>query len=151
MIATAGPVLDLACGSGRHTRFFLDRGHPVVAVDREVAGLGDLRGTPGLEVIEADLETGAPFPLSRRRFAGVVVTWYLHRPRLADLVDSVAPGGVLLYETFGPGRDPSTRPVRPDFVLESGELLEVVRGELAVVAFEEGEGVQRLAAGRRPS
>lgn len=129
-------MLDLACGGGRHTRLFQERGHPVVAVDRDLDGVGDLATTPGVELVEMDLEDGRSFPFAGRHFAGVVVTNYLHRPLLPALVDAVAPGGVLIYETFAVGNEELAGPSNPDFLLRSGELLEVVRGHLDVVAFE---------------
>ncbi|MGH9125418.1 MAG: class I SAM-dependent methyltransferase [Acidimicrobiales bacterium] len=155
LVPAEGVVLDLACGGGRHTGFFLDRGHPVVAVDRDLSGIADLRVVPGLEAIEADLEDGRPFPLVARRFAGVVVTNYLHRPLLPELVAAVAPGGALLYETFADGNQRYGPPSNPDFLLHPGELLEAVAGELTVRAFEEvtietprPAVVQRIAAVR---
>jgi SAM-dependent methyltransferase len=151
-------VLDLACGRGRHTRLFLALGHPVVAVDGDTGGVADLAGTPALEVVQADLEMGGPFPLGSRQFAGVVVTSYLHRPILPDVVRAVAPGGLLLYETFS--RDQPAiggRPRNPDFLLEPGELLEAVRGRLRVLAYEDlvvgtppEAAVQRITARREP-
>jgi SAM-dependent methyltransferase len=150
-------VLDVACGSGRHTRFFLRRGHPVVAVDRDVAGLADLPGHQGLEVLEADLEDGRPFPLSDRHFEGVVVTNYLYRPLLSDLVTAVGPGGVLIYETYARGHERFGSPTNSAFLLEPGELLEAVRGRLEVIAYENVTVteprpalVQRICAGRTP-
>lgn len=158
LVPPGGTVLDLACGRGRHTRLFLGPRHPVLAVDADTGGVADLLGTPGLEVLRADLETGGPFPLGARRFAGVVVTNYLHRPILGDIVGAVATGGVLLYETFG--RDHAAiggRPRNPDFLLEPGELLEAVRGRLRVIAYEDvvlgtppEAAVQRIAARREP-
>jgi SAM-dependent methyltransferase len=158
LVPAGGTVLDLACGSGRHTRLFLSLGHPVVAVDADIGGVADLRGEPGLELVEADLEGGGPFPLGDRRFDGVVVTNFLHRPILADIVGAVAPGGVLIYETFS--RDHARiggRPRNPDFLLLPGELLEAVRGKLRVVAYEDvvlgsppTAAVQRIAAVRQP-
>jgi SAM-dependent methyltransferase len=152
--ADDGTVLDLGCGAGRHTALFLKRGHPVVAVDRDVSRLRDLKGEAGLEVLKADLEAG-PWPLGERRFAAVVVTNYLHRPLLAKIIDSVAERGVLIYETFARGNERFGRPRRPDFLLAEGELLEAVRGRLAVVAYEHGiidvprpAVVQRIAAVR---
>jgi SAM-dependent methyltransferase len=148
-------VLDIACGGGRHTRFFLARDHPVVAVDRDLSAMADLSGTRALELIEADLETGAPLPFVGREFGGVVVTNYLWRPILADLVAAVAPGGTLLYETFAAGNELVGRPTNPAYLLRPGELLEVVRGSLQVVAFEDVSVddprpavVQRIAARR---
>ena len=128
-----GPVLDLACGGGRHTRLFLQRGHPVVAVDRTMV----LGAAPDLERMEADLEAGGAFPLAGRAFSGVVVTNYLHRPLLPAIVAAVAPGGLLVYETFAVGNERFGRPRNPDFLLRPGELFETVRGELRVLAYDD--------------
>ena len=148
-------VLDLACGAGRHARLFLERGCRVLAVDRDVSALADLRDNPHLEVLEIDLERGSDYPLAGRLFDAVVVVNYLHRPRLADLVDSVAPGGLLLYETFAAGNERFGRPRNPDFLLRPGELLDAVRGRLRVLAYEDLDirepspaAVQRIAAHR---
>jgi SAM-dependent methyltransferase len=138
-LVTAGaPVLDLACGQGRHIRFFLARGHPVTAVDLDVSGLEDLQGEPGLEVAQADLEDGSSWPLADRRFGAVVVTNYLWRPLFPNIVGSVAAGGLLLYETFALGNEAYGRPTHPDFLLRPGELIERVQGRLQIVAYEHG-------------
>lgn len=138
-LAEAGAaVLDLACGAGRHARFFLERGHPVTAVDIEVSGLADLAGRAGLDTVQADLENGSPWPLPGRRFGAVVVANYLWRPLFPMILDSVGPHGVLLYETFAQGNEALGRPSNPDFLLRPGELLELARGELQVVAYEHG-------------
>lgn len=152
-VPAGGRVLDLACGAGRHTRFFLGRGHPVLAVDRDLSGIADLIGRAHLEAVQADLEAGRPFPAAGRRFAGVVVTNYLYRPLLPALVAAVAPGGVLIYETFAKGNERFGKPRNPDHLLDAGELLEAVRGRLRVVAYEDliverprPAAVQRLCA-----
>ena len=157
LIPRTGPVLDLASGAGRHTRWFLDQGHDVVAIDRDVSGLDDVREHDRLEVVEVDLENGEPFPLAQRRFAGVVVTNYLYRPILDQLVSAVGGPGALLYETFAVRNERLGRPTRPEFLLRPGELLDVVRGRLRVVAFEDlvvddprPAAVQRIAAVRDP-
>jgi len=128
-----GTVLDVACGDGRHTRYFLSLGHPVVAIDRDVSGVVG----SGAQVIEADLEDGSPFPVPGRRFEGVVVTNYLWRPILGAIVAAVAPGGVLIYETLAAGNERFGRPRRPDFLLQPGELLEAVRAGFRVVGYED--------------
>jgi len=152
-IPAGGPVLDLAAGGGRHTRLFLGLGHPVTAVDRDVASLADLRANPTVTILAADLEGGRPWPLGDRRFAGVVVTNYLHRPLLPAIVAAVAPGGCLIYETFAAGNERFGKPSNPDFLLRPAELLEAVRGRLTVLAYENLEVVeprpaviQRIAA-----
>lgn len=126
-----GTVLDLACGSGRHARYFLSRSIDVVAVDREPQSI------PGARFVQADLEDGSPWPLPGQRFEGIVVTNYLHRPLFQTLQASLAPGGVLIYETFMLGNERYGRPSNPAFLLRPGELLEAFRG-LAVKGFEEG-------------
>lgn len=137
LLPAAGRVLDLACGGGRHTRLLLEAGHRVTALDRDLSGLSDLAGTPGLELLEADLEDGPPFPLAGRSFDGLVVTNYLHRPLLPDLVAAVAPGGLLIYETFARGNERFGKPSNPDFLLKPGELLTAVGARLRVLAYED--------------
>jgi SAM-dependent methyltransferase len=155
LVPPGGRVLDVACGSGRHVRWFAARGAQVTALDRDAQALAPLRALtePAVEVIEADIEN-APWPLAGRRFDAVVVTNYLWRALLPTLVASVAEGGVLLYETFARGNETVGRPANPDFLLEPGELLRVVDG-LRVIAFEDGfvadapaRFVQRIAAAR---
>jgi len=137
-IPPLGTVLDLACGSGRHTRLLAGHGHAVLAVDRNAAALAGLQGLPGVTTAEMDLE-GDDWPLAGRRFAGIVVTNYLWRPRLADLLALLAPGGVLIYETFMLGNEAYGKPSSPDFLLRPGELREVAAAAgLREIAFEEG-------------
>jgi len=150
LVPAGAAVLDIAAGKGRHTRFFAERGHPITAVDRDVSGLAT---TDNIEVIAADLEDGSPWPLAGRAFGAVVVTNYLHRPLFPVLLDSVGPGGVLLYETFMIGNELFGKPSRPEFLLREGELLELVRGRFSVIAYEarmisepKTAMVQRIAA-----
>lgn len=138
LIPKPGPVLDLAAGSGRHTRYFKDLGYRVVALDRKTDGLADLADEPAVEIIAADLEDGSPWPLPGRRFAGIVVTNYLHRPVLPQLSAALALGGLLIYETFALGNEIYGRPSNPDFLLRPGELLDVARrGGLTVLGYEQ--------------
>jgi len=148
-----GEVLDLACGNGRHARYLAALDHAVTAVDCNAAALDALRGVPRIELLEADLEGGASWPLAGRRFTGVVVTNYLHRPLFARLLESLAPGGALIYETFARGNERFGRPSNPAYLLNAGELLEAFGAELSVVAFEQGvveqpkpAAIQRLCA-----
>jgi SAM-dependent methyltransferase len=133
LIAANATVLDVAAGGGRHTSFFAQRGHKVTAVDRDVSALA---AEPNVEVVQADLEDGSPWPLPGRRFGAVVVTNYLHRPLFPALLDALMPGGVLCYETFMEGNERFGRPSNPEFLLKDGELLEIVRGRCSVVAYE---------------
>jgi len=137
LVPRGGTVLDVACGNGRHTRFFLGGGHRVLAVDRDVSRIADIADDPRVEILEMDLEVSKAFPPDDRRFDGVVVTNYLHRPLLPGLVSAVAVGGVLIYETYARGNERFGPPTNPDFLLRPGELLELVRGKLRVVAYED--------------
>lgn len=137
-VIPSGPVLDLASGGGRHARLLAAAGHSVLAVDRDAGALASLAGVPGVIARVADLE-GETWPLAGERFAGVVVTNYLWRDRLPDLLALLAPGGVLIYETFMAGNERYGKPSRPDFLLRSQELLELARShDLTVLAYEEG-------------
>ncbi|MGZ3341562.1 MAG: class I SAM-dependent methyltransferase [Reyranella sp.] len=153
LIAPGATVLDVAAGGGRHSLFFADRGHKVTALDRDTSALA---AHPDIEIVQADLEDGSPWPLPGRTFGAVVVTNYLHRPLLPALLDALAPGGVLLYETFMEGNERFGRPSRPEFLLKDGELLDLARGRLSVTTYEarmisepKMAMVQRIAA-RRP-
>ncbi|MCK6414796.1 MAG: class I SAM-dependent methyltransferase [Giesbergeria sp.] len=143
-------VLDVACGTGRHLRWFQARGHAVTGIDRDPLSV-QAAAEVG-EAIAADIEHG-PWPLAGRSFGAVVVTNYLWRPLLPTMVESVAPGGVLIYETFAQGNETVGRPARADFLLRPGELLTAGAG-LRVVAYEDGfledpaRFVQRITAVR---
>jgi SAM-dependent methyltransferase len=158
LVTPGATVLDVACGMGRHTQWFSSRHHAVVSVDRSEEALQHVASLPmatPVQIILADIENG-PWPLAGRSFGGVVVTNYLWRPLLPMIVQSVAPGGVLIYETFAAGNETVGKPSRPDFLLQPGELLQAC-ASLRVVAYENGflsspdRFVQRIAAVRETS
>ncbi len=138
-VQPGGRVLDVACGHGRHARWFAARGHPVDAVDRNADALATLAGVANITTLCADLEREGgiwPYQGSRSAYACVVVTNYLHRPLFPYLIEALAPGGVLIYETFALGNERYGRPRNPDFLLQPGELLKVAHGRLEVIAYE---------------
>ena len=136
LIPAAGRVLDVASGRGRHARWLAARGYRVDAVDRDSEGLATLAHVPGVTTHCADLENGA-WPYGKGAYQGVIVANYLHRPLFPHLIDALAPGGFLIYETFAAGNERYGRPSNPAFLLVPGELLEAVRGRLRVVAYED--------------
>ncbi len=157
LLRTGGEVLDFACGDGRHARWLAERGFRVEAVDRDTGALASLAMVTGVQLREADLENG-PWPYGGRQFDGIVVTNYLFRPRLAELLDCIVPGGVLIYETFMLGNERHGKPSNPDFLLRPGELLERLHDGYLIAAFEQGEValprpavVQRVCAIRQPA
>jgi SAM-dependent methyltransferase len=148
LVPAGGTVLDVACGYGRHSRFLARRGLRVTAVDRDAEAVASIGGVA--DAIAADIENGA-WPFAGRTFDAVVVTNYLWRPLMPSILEAVAPGGVLLYETFAAGNEAFGKPSRPDFLLQPGELLRLCAG-FDVVAYEHGRQeqptrvVQRIAA-----
>ncbi len=155
LVPAGGRVLDLACGYGRHARYFAARGHPVVACDRDSIALAALKGVRGIEPVLADLERGDPWPCEPDSFAGVVVTNYLHRPLFPALEAALSAGGVLIYETFLLGNEQYGKPSNPAFLLGRDELLAAFGRGLAVVGYEQGRIhrgktalIQRLCAMR---
>lgn len=138
LIPVGGRVLDLACGHGRHARFLAALGCQVLACDRDEACLASLTGLQGVEPFAADLENGTPWPFGHRSFDGVVVINYLHRPLLADIAAAVAPGGVLIYETFAQGNERYGKPSNPSFLLRRDELIETFGRDLTIAGFEQG-------------
>jgi SAM-dependent methyltransferase len=139
LVPAGGRVLDVACGGGRHLAWFANRGHVVTGVDIDTRVAS--AQVHGAQLVQADIENG-PWPLigpdqRPTKFDAVVVTNYLWRPLLPTLLASLAPGGVLLYETFALGNETVGRPARADFLLQRGELLQVC-ANLHVIAFEDG-------------
>lgn len=156
------PVLDLACGYGRHSKFLAKAGHFVLAVDRDDHCLGLIKNgleqaiAQNIEILCTDLE-GQDWPLSQRSVLGLVVTNYLYRPRMQNLLELVAPGGVLIYETFAQGNEAFGKPSNPDFLLRPHELLDWIRADSSfqILGFEQGivqqpkpASVQRICAVR---
>jgi SAM-dependent methyltransferase len=136
LIPAHARVLDVAAGSGRHARYFAARDCRVDAVDREAEAMAKLGVVEGITALCADIESG-PWPYSSQFFDGIIVANYLHRPLFPYLLGALAPGGVLIYETFAAGHEKYGRPGNPDFLLHTGELLDIVRGRLRVVAYED--------------
>lgn len=153
LLPVRGTAFDIAAGAGRHVRWLRDRGLAVTAVDRDPAAVA--AWPADVEAIEADLE-GGPWPLAERRFDLVVVANYLWRPLLPRIVDAVAEGGWLVYETFAVGNAAYGKPSNPAFLLRPGELLAAAAG-LRVVAYEDvtldgpPRCVQRIVARRMPA
>ena len=149
LVPAGATVLDVACGSGRHVRWFAGRGCKVTGIDRDARAVESLQSIADIRI--ADIEQG-PWPLDAR-FDAVVCTNYLWRPLLPTLVASAAANGVLICETFAVGNETVGKPSNPDFLLRPGELLEAACG-LRVVAYEDGfvaapdRFVQRLVAVR---
>ena len=142
-------ALDLAAGRGRHALALAGAGLAVTAIDRDearMARLADLASRLGLaiETDVRDLETGA-IDLGNACYDFVIVTNYLHRPLMPVVVRAVAPGGVLLYETFTSVQAARGAPTNPDYLLTPGELPRLV-APLEVIRQREGDVDGRMVA-----
>src|ERR1700748_1269674 len=148
LLPPAAHVLDVACGHGRHVHWLAAAAHRITAIDRDPELLAPLAALA--TTVVADLEAD-PWPLPGQTFDAVVVTNYLWRPLFPALKAAVAPGGLLIYETFAQAHAALGRPRRPEFLLRPGELLDLLRdgdGRSStaaspsegwhVIAFEEG-------------
>lgn len=138
MVAAGARLLDVACGSGRHARFFAERGVQVTAVDRDTVALQSLTGVNGVAIEHRDIEAD-PWPYAPNSFNAVIVCNYLWRPTFDALLATLKPGGALLYETFMDGNERYGKPSRPDFLLRSNELIARAYPVFRVVAFAEGD------------
>lgn len=138
LIGRFGTILDLAAGAGRHTSLALALGHSVLAVDRDVSRLARFGRLAKAEVLQADLEQDE-WPLSGRQFSGIIVCNYLWRPLFRDVVDSLMPGGVLIWTTFSIGNEKHGRPRNPDFLLRRNELAQAVLPGLEILGFQDRE------------
>ena len=136
LVKPGARVLDVAAGGGRHALWFAERDAAVTAVDRDTTSLL-ARPHANIRAVEADLEN-APWPFAGEQFDAVVIVNYLWRSLLPQLIDSVAPDGLLMYETFASGNEQFGRPRNPDFLLRRGELIEAIGSELIVLEYAHG-------------
>jgi len=157
LLPRGGDVLDVACGSGRHSLLLAAAGYTVRAVDADagrVDRLAAIAARLGLPVRAEvlDLEQGS-VALGREAFDLVLVIHYLHRPLFPAILEALRPGGLLFYETFTVDQSQRGHPRNPAFLLEHGELETLARG-LEIVARRDGEFEGRCVAGivgRKPA
>lgn len=141
------PVIDLACGRGRNTLALAEAGIPCAGFDRSSDHLRDLArraARAGLPVqgLRTDLETPLGIPVRPESCGALLVFRFLYRPLASAIIESLHPGGILLYETFLEAhRETGRGPESPAFYLDSGELLALFR-ELEIVRYEEGPNAE---------
>lgn len=142
LVPARARLLDVACGYGRHAKFFASRGIQVTAVDRDETAIASLQNVENIRAelrdIEAEHTAATAWPYAPNSFDAVVVCNYLWRPTFSAMLASITSGGVLLYETFLVGNERYGKPSRAEFLLRRGELREVVAPWFDVVDHFEG-------------
>ena len=145
-----GPVLDLACGKGRNGRYFLELGYPITFVDKDISGGEDLflqsysshskspDNNINIQLIKHDLENNSPWPFHPNQFSGIVVTNYLYRPLLPQLITTLKPNGIIIYKTFAVGNEQFGKPKNPEFLLRENELRKAFNKQFREIAFFQG-------------
>jgi len=122
-------VLDFACGAGRHSLAAARAGARVTAIDRDVEKLAAgrsraLEGGLSIDWRELDLEGSWP---ELGTFDAVLVFNYLDRASMPRILQLVAPGGLLMMETFlEEQRGAGWGPTSDKHLLRAGELARLV-------------------------
>jgi SAM-dependent methyltransferase len=149
LLPREGHALDVACGRGRHAIWLAEHGLTTVALDRNPDAIHELNDEARVRRLPLTAEVrdleGVSTPFSRSAYDVIVVVHYLHRPLFPALVEALALGGLLVYETFTRAQAVRGKPTNPDFLLEPGELLDLVR-PLDVLASREGDYDGRMVA-----
>jgi SAM-dependent methyltransferase len=149
LLPAAGEALDVASGTGRNAIWLARRGLSTLALDRDEAAVAVIRDQAGrlglpLRAEVVDLEQGTEV-LPREAFDLIVVVHYLHRPFFPDLKAALRPKGLLVYETFTRAQAERGKPTNPAFLLEPGELRELVQ-PLEIVVEREGDFEGKMLA-----
>lgn len=150
LMPPGGRVLDVACGRGRHALWLASAGFDVHAIDRNPDAIAFLRATAerlhlSLTAEVVDLEGDHPPDPGTSAYDAILVFNYLHRPLMPALRAALKPGGRLFYETFTARQAEKGHPKNPDFLLQDGELAQLV-APLTVLRSREGEVDGRFIA-----
>lgn len=157
-----GPLVDLACGRGRNALALTAAGLDCIGIDRNEGFLREwlaaAREHPArAQAVRCDLETGGGIPLRAASCGAVLVFRFLSRPLAPAIEHVLAPGGLLLYETFTHEQPRhGWGPSRADFLLGTGELpslfpgLEVLEHDESPTHEPRPESAARLVA-RKPA
>jgi 2-polyprenyl-3-methyl-5-hydroxy-6-metoxy-1,4-benzoquinol methylase len=118
-LATGTQALDIACGTGRHSKYLASQGFEVDALDISSVALKSLENIPHIHPKEVDFDT---YQLPKEKYDLIVCTYFLERKLFAQMIDALKPNGIILMETFlhHPQNERTTS--NPTFLLNEGEL-----------------------------
>ena len=138
LINKNGKILDIASGNGRNGRFLLSLNFDVTFIDIDTSLLKDLNKHKKAKIVTFDLENKIKIPFKKQYFDGIIVVNYLYRPMLQKLINLLKPDGILIYETFSSGNEIFGKPSNPNYLLNTGELLNFFSKKLSVISYENG-------------
>ena len=149
LLPSSGKVLDYACGLAANGCWLAHQGFDVIAWDNSNVAVSKVNQynqqfAIGIHADVRDLENNPP---NKAEFDVVIVSHFLHRPTLRNLMDCLNPQGLLFYQTFC-GERIDDGPSNPDFRLQSGELLKVF-SDLKLLYYREDGNTGNLSQGCR--
>ena len=131
--ANVGYALDIACGEGRNTRFLLQKGFEVDAVDFSDYALSQIEDNPKIHKIDADLDF---YSLEKNKYDLIVNINYLNRRFFHQIKEALKPRGVVIFETFIIAHGDFDNPQNPEYLLRKNELLHAFI-DMDVIYYEE--------------
>ena len=139
MLPQQGTALDLACGLGQNAFYLAKQGLSVEGWDNSTIGIEKLQqyaDDQTLKVVGRCIDATEPWPESQ--FDVVYVSFFLDREVCPQIINSLKPGGLLIYQTFN--QVPlESKPSNPNFLLQEGELLSLFSELTPLVYMDEGE------------
>jgi len=147
----AGPVLDLACGSGRALVWLAERGYRTVGVDWQPEALALGRQLAESRAVSCDFRPGDlrdPAQVPQGPWSVILNFRFLQKDLLARIPAMLQPGGVALVRTFRQVAGYQGHPQRRHR-LAAGELLQAFpAANCEIIAHEESHDPDgRPAAG----
>ncbi len=145
----SGTALDLGCGAGRDTRYLLDQGFYVTAVDREAAALALLADLPAerLRLVKSAFEdfTFEHYDLINAQYALPFIQKGQFDAVFARLKAALKSGGIFTGQFFGVNDSWNTSETTMTF-LTSAQVQAALR-ELNVVELREEDADGTTAVG----
>jgi SAM-dependent methyltransferase len=150
LLPKTGTVLDLACGLGGNALLLAQRGLQTHAWDISnvaIERLNDLAASQGLQ-LDAEVRDVVRCPPSPNRFDVIVVSRFLHRPLVPDIIRALSASGLVFYQTFIEDKPADVGPGNPEYLLSENELLQLFSA-LRILLYREEGRVGDIAQGFR--
>ncbi|HKK15907.1 MAG TPA: class I SAM-dependent methyltransferase [Gammaproteobacteria bacterium] len=140
LLPASGNALDLACGVGGNALFLASQGLYTSAWDistEAIKQLQDHANEAGVTIETRVCDVTQTVPAANS-FDVIVVSYFLERSLLPELIKALSPGGLLFYQTFVRERTDDSGPRNNDYRLARNELLHLCKELTIRVYHEEG-------------